>query len=396
MTRERLAALLPTSSARRLELTRVRFLLERLGSPQRKFPSIQVGGGQGKSCVIAILESILAAGGIRVGAYDRPDGDGRAHSARVMGDPIPEEDLLAEAEMTLHPFSELLDGPGRPTFPEALAAAVMSRFAKERVELALLEAGGDSRRDALCQLTRPLLALVTPVNTGPRALDLGQAALNEVGLAWQGIPFLTTEWKDTALAVFARECRDRGAALVLVDQGDVQLVEASWHRAVWRSRTDPLGLGEFETGFLGAYQGANLALALGALAELVGGIAIPREAVREGLAGAHLPGKFEVISRRPYVVLDGARSEDDLGALASSLERLPHPGGRRRLFCGPGGPALGGLPKRTFDGITVVDEDAEEALERTLSSLGEDDVLVVCGRPAFLKEARGVVDRTAR
>jgi len=402
-------------------LERVRLLLSRLGNPEGRFPSIQVGGTNGKGSVVAFLESVLLAGGIKVGAYTSPDLGDPTERVRVDRKPIPGARLSELVREAIYPMDGLLSGPGRPTFFEAMTAAAFAHFAREGVELALVEVGLGGRYDATSSLGRPFLTLVTSVEEdhldffGP---GLSQAAWEKAGLARQGVPFITAERKTEVLATFAQECRDVGAALVLVDPDDVQLVELSWERAVWRSRTDPLGLGSFETGLIGAYQGANLALVLGALAELVGGFPLGREAIREGLACASWPGRFEVISRRPYIVLDGAHNPSGARALVEALARLPTPRGRRRLVFGVLRDKLvhrmAEILFPEFDEVVLVASRSpralppeavahqakrlgvnwrvgggvEETVKELAADLMEDDLLVVCGSLTVVGEAR--------
>ncbi|HAF71389.1 TPA: bifunctional folylpolyglutamate synthase/dihydrofolate synthase [Candidatus Acetothermia bacterium] len=404
-------------------LERVRCLLSRLGHPEGRFPSIHVGGTNGKGSVVAFLESVLLAGGIQVGAYTSPDLGDPTERVRVGGRPIPERRLSGLIEEAILPLEELLSGPGRPTFFEAMTAAAFAYFAREGVELALVEVGLGGRYDATSSLARPFLTLITSVEEdhidffGP---GLSQAAWEKAGIARQGVPLVTAERKPEVLATFAQECREVGAALVLVDPEDVQPVELSWERAVWRSRADPLGLGNFETGLVASYQAGNLSLVLGALAELVGGIPLSREAIREGLACASWPGRFEVVSRRPYIVLDGAHNPAGARALVEALARLPTPKGRRRLVFGVLRDKLVHRMAESlfpgFDEVVLVASrspralppeavayqakrlgvnwriggQVEETVKGLASTLGEDDLLVVCGSLTVVGEARRV------
>ena len=403
---------------------RGRALLSRLGHPEVRYPVIQVGGTNGKGSVVALLEAVFAAAGLRVGAYTSPESRDPLARVRVGMSVAPRERLRSLMEEVAAP--EGGSEPGFPTQEEALTAAAFSHFAQEGVDLALVEASCGGRFDATRCLDRPLLTLVTSVEEDTRfPLGPGQAAWEQAGLARSGVPLITTERKSQVLAAFAQRCREVGAALVLLDPQELRPVELTWQRAVWRSQSDPLGLGAFETRFLGAYQQANLALALGALAELVGGMPLGREAIREGLASAHRPGRFEVVSLRPYVVLDGAQNPAGAQALVSSLDRLPRPRGRRTLVfsvrrdklirdtadvlfpefqrvvlaapdCEGALPAEAVVPQAARLGVPwELGGGLGEAVRRTVRGLGEEDLLVVCGPLPALEEARGVVREAA-
>lgn len=288
--------------------------------------------------------------------------------------------------------------------------------------------GLGGRFDATNCLGRKLLCLVTSVELdhleffGP---GYSRAAWEKAGIAALGVPLLTVERKVEVLATFAREAKAAGSALVLLDPEDVEPVELSWERAVWRSREDPLGLGEFETGLIAGYQRANIALVLGALRELVGGLGVPKGAIYQGLAEARWPGRFEVVSRRPYIVLDGAHNPAGARGLLESLRVLPQPRGRRTLVFG----VLREKPVRAmveilfphFDEVVLVAPDnaralppealahqarrlgvryriggsVPEAIREVLTDLGEEDLLLVAGSLYTVGEARVELGRHA-
>ncbi|RLE29399.1 hypothetical protein DRJ54_04700 [Candidatus Acetothermia bacterium] len=426
MTVGEVEPLLARSSGGRVDPARMRRLLAQLGVPAEPFPLIHVGGTNGKGSVVALLEAVFSAAGLRVGAYTSQDFSDPLARVRVGMDFVTGERLRDLFQRAISSGGEASSERRYPTREEALAAAAFLHFTQEEVALALVEAHRDPRYEPACQLDSPLLTLVTSVEEDTRLpWGLGQAAWEQAGLARTGVPFLTTERKPQVLATFAQKCREEGAALVLVDPGDVAPVELTWRRAVWRSRSDPLGLREFETKFLGAYQGANLALTLGALAELVGGLSLSRDAIREGFASAQCPGRFEVVSQRPYVVLDGVQNPAGARALVESLERLPQPRGRQILVfgvrrdklvrdtvealfprfervvlatpsCEGALPAEALVPQAARLGIPwELGGGLGEAVQMEVRGLGDEDLLVVCGPLPALEEARGVVRQAA-
>lgn len=185
-----------------------------------------------------------------------------------------------------------------------------------------------------------------------------------------------------------------------------------------------MGLGTLSTVPWGLYQHANLALAIGALCELAGGLELSPEAIRRGMEAVRLPGRFEVVSRGPYVVLDAARNAVAASALARTLEAMPDPGGRRVLLfsIGRGQPVRataealfpgfaevvlcsggqGALPPRALLpqarrlGVRCrVGGDPVSAAEEVLAELGADGLLVVVGPKEALLEVRGAIGRPA-
>ncbi len=305
----------------------MRALLGRLGNPEEGFPSIHVTGSLGKGSVVSFLEAAFAASGYRVGTLSPSSAP--QEMVRLSAEPVPQTAL----EPYLSRVDERCEVQARPV--EKLAAAAFLFFAEEEVEIAVVGAEVGGRNDLANCLPHRLLTLVTCVEED--RVDLfgrgwTRASWEEAHTASPGVPLLTVERKVEALATFAEATKRAGGALVILDPDEVQGREFSWDRVSWGLRDDPLGLGEFSTPPLGLYQQANLALALGALCELVGGWELGPDAIKRGWINVKLPGRFEVISRRPYVVLDAARNPAAAASVVKTLEAMPDPGGRRTLL----------------------------------------------------------------
>lgn len=365
-------------------LARVRRLLERLGHPEAGLAAVHVAGAHGKTSVIALLESVLRAAGVPAGALTSSDPERPWEAARLAGEPVARERLEALVARAVRPWAGFAD-VGRPTPQEAVFAAALAHFAAAGAALVLLERSlGGPWDPANC--VRPQLSLLTHVAPPENA------EWEVRGLAQPGVPLLTTA-ADAALVALAEACRATGAALSLVDPEDVELLELRWERAVWRSRSDPFSLGPFETPFLGAYQAPNLAVALAACAELLGGLGLSRRAVQEGLAQVSLPGRFELVHRAPWVILDAAPSAAAAQALHRALERLPYLAGRRHLLLAHPSATLAQAMLATLRPAfawarEVAPAELPGAAQRLASRLGEEDLLLVVAPFPALGEVR--------
>lgn len=371
---------------------RLELLLSRLGHPQEGLFVVQVAGTHGKSSVAAFLEAVFCAAGLRAGVCTSPDFPDPGEAIRLHGQPVSSITLSALLSVALEPWEEFLFGPGRPTVHEALVAVALAHFARANADLVVLEASTGHRWDPT-NFVRPWLSLLTRVEAGERTPAL---AWEIARLARPGVPLLTTAMEEETLEALARVCRASGAALALVDPEDVELVELRWERAVWRSRADPFSLGPFETPFLGAYQGPNLSLVLAALGELIGGIHLTREAVREGLAQARIPRRFELVHARPWVVVDAAQDLVAAQALLAALNRLPPLSGRRSLLLAHPeerlGQSMAALLRPFFSEVLQLGpEGLANALPQVLRTLSQDDFLLVLGPHWALREVESVV-----
>ncbi|MEN3009568.1 MAG: hypothetical protein ABDI20_01050 [Candidatus Bipolaricaulaceae bacterium] len=366
-------------------LARVRRLLERLGHPEAGLAAVHVAGAHGKTSVIVFLESILRAAGVPAGALTSSDPRRPWEAARLAGEPVARERLEALVAGAVRPWGDFVD-VGRPTPQEAVFAAALAHFAAAGAALVLLERSLGGPWDPT-NCVRSQLSLLTHVAPPENAEWEVQ------GLVQPGVPLLTTA--DEALVALAEACRATGAALSLVDPEDVELLELRWERAVWRSRSDPFSLGPFETPFLGAYQAPNLAVALAACAELLGGLGLSRRAVREGLAQVSLPGRFELVHRAPWVILDAAPSVAAAQALHRALERLPYLAGRRYLLLAHPSATLAQDMLATLRPAfswarEVAPAELPGAAQSLASRLGEEDLLLVVAPFPALWEVRRV------
>jgi dihydrofolate synthase/folylpolyglutamate synthase len=131
-----LAWLYARQSAVTLGLERIRALLARLGRPEEAYPAVLVGGTNGKGSAARALAAVLEEAGLRVGLYTSPHLVRFSERVQVQGSPIPEEKLLALLE-EVRPHAEALGA----SFFEVATALALLHFAREGVELAVLEVG---------------------------------------------------------------------------------------------------------------------------------------------------------------------------------------------------------------------------------------------------------------
>lgn len=293
-------------------LERIRALLARLGHPEEAFPAVLVGGTNGKGSVARALAAILEEAGLKVGLYTSPHLVAFQERVAVSGVPILEarlRDLLEE----VRPHAEAVGA----SFFEVTTALALLHFAREGVELAVLEVGLGGRLDAT-NATEPVLSLVTNIGhdhlevLGPTLRDV---AREKAGILRKGVPALTAA-QGEGLAELRAQAQGLEAPLWVLGE-DFTVGEVA---------PLPTGLaftlelrGErrrFQTPLLGPHQAANLALAA------VGGrlLGASWEAVAQGLARAENPGRLQRLQwqGRP-LILDGAHNPEGALALREAL-----------------------------------------------------------------------------
>ncbi len=302
-----LAYLLPRTTRIKFGLATTEALLNAVGEPQTLYPTIHIGGTNGKGSVSTLVASALQARGFRVGLYTSPHLVSFRERIQVNGTPI-SETAVAAWTSHLRPTIEQVDA----TFFEATTAIALADFAAREVEIAVVEVGLGGRLDSTNVLV-PVVSAVTHI-----ALDhqkyLGETleaiAVEKAGIAKSGVPFVIGE-RNPALAELLRAAgqatvgsRRRGGEFrpVMVPPG------VEW--------TGQLGL-------LGPHQRRNAAVAAAVLTALPEGLQPSAGDVAAGFASARLAGRLD---RRGRWLFDVAHNPDGMAALVAALAELrPEP-----------------------------------------------------------------------
>jgi dihydrofolate synthase / folylpolyglutamate synthase len=293
----------------RFGLDRMRRLLTALGSPQRRLRAVHVVGTNGKSSTVRMTAALLEAHGARTGCYLSPHLGTFAERIRI-GDADVRPEAFAAAVQRAAGAAEKVDATSAPGDPvtqfELLTAAALWELARREVEVAVVEAGLGGRHDAT------------------NVLDAEVVVLTNVGLEH-------TRWLGPTLVDIAREklaVVRPGATLVLGAvpeelEAEADATGARLVHAEGRPIPPADGGGRLRTGFgaLAGFQRANFAAACAA-AEAWLGRPLAGDRVEEVAAHVSVPGRLQVVSRRPLTVLDGAHNPAGVEALAAALGDL--------------------------------------------------------------------------
>lgn len=297
-------------------LERIATLLQRLGNPQERLRVVHVAGTNGKGSTAAFLASILAEGGYRAGLFTSPHLTRFTERFRINGREIAEETAARVARKVLE---NALEGT---TFFEVVTAMALYYFAEEGVDAVVLEAGMGGGSDATSAATG-VLTVITPV-----ALDhcewLGDTipaiAREKAGLIRAGRPVVLSRQPAEALDVFIERSEAMGAPLVRFGND----FDATWEHTSLVYEGISAQLGGLRPGIGGRYQAANAATALAAAEVLAdSGFILKAAALRAGIEAARWPGRMELFSGTPRVLLDGAHNPAGARALAESLADYP-------------------------------------------------------------------------
>jgi dihydrofolate synthase/folylpolyglutamate synthase len=311
----------------RLGLAPIRQLLARLDDPQRGLSVIHIAGSKGKGSTALFAESLLRAAGQRVGTFTSPHLESWTERFRIDGEAVPGRDLAA-AVRRLRPEVEALsaeDPSQAPSFFDATTAAALWLFREARVDRVVLEVGLGGRLDST-NVVEPAVTCITTIeleHTDKLGDTLAKIAGEKAGILKPGVPAVGGALPEPARRVVEARAREVGAPLAWLGadfQCEVLAADMSGLRVVLRD--GPLEL-EAQVPVLGAHQAANAALALACVRRAGVSDAVLAAAAPRGLAAVRLPGRAELLSRAPWILVDGAHTGASARALARVIACLP-------------------------------------------------------------------------
>ena len=307
-------------------LERMVELLALRGNPHLKLRVIHIGGTNGKGSTIAFLKSMLEKMGLKVGVFSSPYLIHYTDQISINGESIPEERL--EALMAV--YRSLLEGErsvalqGTTEF-EIITAIAYDYFASEQVDVAIMEVGMGGLLDStnVCQ---PILTGITTIGLDHVALlgdTLGAIAEQKAGIVKQGIPLVTGCIVPEALTVIDPIAEAKNAPrLAYGTDYQVRHQESVVTGEVF-DYTSSVRQGRFQTGLLGLHQIENAGMALALLdsyCQETGRELASNDLVAQAMEATSWPGRLEVVSREPLIILDGAHNPHAIKALLNTLQ----------------------------------------------------------------------------
>ena len=307
-------------------LERMVELLALRGNPHLKLKVIHVGGTNGKGSTIAFLKNMLEKMGLRVGVFSSPYLIHYTDQISINGESIPE----ARLETFMADYQSLLEGAATANLQgttefEIITAIAYDYFASEQVDVAIMEVGMGGLLDStnVCQ---PILTGITTIGLDHVALlgdTLEAIAEQKAGIIKQAIPLVTGRIAPEALAVIDRIAEAKNAPRLRYER-DYQV---SHQKSVVTGEvfdyTSVIRQGRFQTGLLGLHQIENAGMAIALLdifCQEDGRELASNHLLTQALEETSWPGRLEIVSRDPLMILDGAHNPHAIRALLATLQ----------------------------------------------------------------------------
>ncbi len=291
-------------------------LMRGLGNPQDHYSCIHVAGTNGKGSIAAFISSILDRAGYTVGLYTSPHLIRFNERIRINGQPISDKDVADAADAVQRIYTQ----GEPPTFFECATAMALYHFALEKVDWAVLETGMGGRFDAT-NLVHPEVSIISNISmehTEYLGNTLAEIAKEKAGVIKSGAGVVTATRQKSAVQVIERTAAEKDVTLHRIGKEiKIRKEEDGFFTYLGTKYRWP----RVKPGLSGNHQITNAALALGALELLMEkGLGVPDEAIYTGLATTNWPGRLEVVSKDPFILLDGAHNPSAAKTLKEFLQ----------------------------------------------------------------------------
>ncbi|MFH1768354.1 MAG: folylpolyglutamate synthase/dihydrofolate synthase family protein [Candidatus Omnitrophota bacterium] len=316
-----------------LKLDRTEYLLGVLNINYSKLNVIHVAGTKGKGSVATLTAYILAACGYRVGLYTSPHFNDFCERIAILKrvnyrvkSRLIEKKRVVEIIERFKPYLEKIRDTkkyGKITFFELYTALAFRYFLDEQLDFVVLEVGLGGRLDAT-NVVNPMVSVISHIgydHTNKLGSKISEIAYEKAGIIKRRVPVIASRQEKNALAVIRKMCRLYDSPLfVLGDDFYYRVRKINQEGASFDFRFVGKGLDKLKIRLKGEHQVENASLALAALSVLKNSQRIKGKiSFKSGLKQAFIAGRFEVVSKRPLVILDIAHNLSSFRSLAETV-----------------------------------------------------------------------------
>ncbi len=320
------------SSAFKANLTNTIALCAKLDNPQHKFKSVHVGGTNGKGSTSHMLAAILQTAGYKTGLYTSPHLKDFRERIRINGQMISEQSVVDFVHEHLTDFDEI-----QPSFFEMTVGLAFDIFAKEQVDIAVIEVGLGGRLDSTNVIT-PLLSVITNIGWDHMNMlgdTLQLIAGEKAGIIKPNIPVVIGEYQEEVANVFIDKAKQENAPLVFASEelkAESRKPKAGssyLELTIDHEKNFELSPLSFQLDLTGSYQTKNVKTVLAAVDELrVQGFIITDEHVADALKQVKtltgLRGRWDTLSINPHVICDTGHNPEGIAEVMKNIAATPH------------------------------------------------------------------------
>jgi len=330
-------------SAYKADLTNTIELCRRLGNPQHKFKSIHVGGTNGKGSTSHMLAAILQVAGYKTGLYTSPHLKDFRERIRINGQVISEQEVIDFVIEHRKDFDEI-----KPSFFEMTVALAFDIFAREKVDLAIIEVGLGGRLDSTNIIT-PLLSVITNIGWDHMNMlgnSLQLIAAEKAGIIKPGIPVVVGEHQPEVADIFIDKAKQQGSRILFASDvfksevvspepkvrdliGTEELLHVRLSPCEPQTMDYGLWTMDFPLDLSGIYQLKNIKTVLATVNELrMQGFKITdkhiKTALRQVKTLTGLRGRWEILNKSPLTICDTGHNPEGMREVLKNISAVPY------------------------------------------------------------------------
>ncbi len=301
-------------------LDSIRELLNRMGNPQEELTFIHVAGTNGKGSVSTLIANALTANGYKIGRYISPVISDYRERIQVNNRMISKNavaDGLSEIFEICAAMEE--EGLAHPTAFEIETALGFQYFKDKKCDFVVLETGMGGTLDATNIVTNTKLCVFASISMDHMAFlgdTLAEIAANKAGILKSGCKAVSAPQSEEAANVLTEACESLNVSFAMVKREDIK----AGRQSLKGQKLSYRNYKQVEIPLLGTFQAENAALALEALTVLeTDGVKLKEDKIRKGFMESQWPARFEILSKKPYIIADGAHNEDAVKKLMETM-----------------------------------------------------------------------------
>ena len=297
---------------------------EHFNHPHRKFKSIHIAGTNGKGSTSHMTAAILQKAGYKVGLYTSPHLRDFRERIRINGEMIPKDEVTEFVNLNKDFFDKL-----KPSFFEMTVALAFNYFAKENIDIAVVEVGLGGRLDST-NIINPMISIITNIGLDHTDLlgdTLEKIAVEKAGIIKPNVPVIIGSTQPEIINVFKNKAKENNASITFADQvvtvKNYIPISDSLQRFEMEYKGNNLNI---EIDLLGHYQRFNIPpvlVCVDLLKEM--GMNIPDSSIYEGLktvkSTTGLMGRWQILGKNPTIVCDTGHNTDGIKLVTEQIQK---------------------------------------------------------------------------
>lgn len=308
------------SAGKRRDLSAIKALLNELNNPQDKLRVIHIAGTNGKGSTANFIASTLAQK-VRCGLFTSPYMVEINEEVKINGKSISDQDFFYYIEM-IKPICEKLDEINlKNTCFEVMTALMFKYFYDKKVDVCVVETGLGGRLDSTNIVKKPLASLITTISmdhTNILGNTLEEIAQNKAGIIKENVPVFIYPQEKLTLDVIRKEACEKNARIYdfKFDEIKIKNENESFNEFDFRSYKN------IKTSLIGKVQIYNACNAINLLDYFKDEFNLYEETIKRGIYESTNPGRLQIISKNPKVLIDGSHNKESIDALINSLKNF--------------------------------------------------------------------------